>query len=267
MFDRAPPASRPILVGRLVIVAAAAAAVVWSFVPTRGPDQAALRTPTADRYACPMHPDVAASNPGGHCPICRMALERIAPAAGAASITADAQRRPFTREARAGAWVKPDGDIEAAFATGDLVGLEPGQPAQFFRAAAPTAPLAVNLLPGAPREWDRSRARVDLRPRPGLHAGDAGETGWVVVAPITRDVLVVPSSAVLPSTDGPYVLVPSARDGFEPRAVQVGKIIDGVAIVLSGLREGDRVVVGDAFFVDAGRRLAAARRRGAEVSP
>ena len=91
-----------------------------------------------------------------------------------------------------------------------------------------------------------------------MRAGDAGETGWVVIAPITRDVLVVPSNAVLPSTEGPYVLVASARDSFQPRAIQVGKILDGVAIVLSGLREGDRVVVGDAFFVDAGRRLAAA---------
>ena len=103
-----------------------------------------------------MHPEVAASTPGGQCPICRMALERIPGPAAAAAITADAQRRSFTREARAGAWVKADGDIEAAFATGDLVGLAPGQPAQFFRAAAPTAPLAVNLLPGAPRDWDRS---------------------------------------------------------------------------------------------------------------
>jgi heavy metal-binding protein len=216
-----------------------------------------------------MHPEVAASHPGGHCPICRMALERIAApaAAPAPAITAHAQRRSFTREARAGAWVRSNGDIEAAFETGDLVGLAPGQSAQFLRAAAPTAPLPVNLLPGAPRDWDRSRARVDFRPRPGVRAGDPGETGWVVIAPVPRDVLVVPSNAVLPSTEGPYVLVESARDAFQPRAVQVGKILDGVAVVLSGLREGDRVVVGDAFFFDAARRLAAARPVSPEGRP
>jgi hypothetical protein len=56
--------------------------------------------------------------------------------------------------------------------------------------------------------------------------------------------------------------------------VQIGRILDsgylgaaagggqGAIVVLSGLREGDRVIAGYTFFVDAERRLREARGAG-----
>ena len=40
----------------------------------------------------------------------------------------------------------------------------------------------------------------------------------------------------------------------------------GAIVVLSGLQEGERVVVGDTFFLDAERRLQAAQGNPAEVT-
>jgi len=45
------------------------------------------------------------------------------------------------------------------------------------------------------------------------------------------------------------------RGPFVSRPVEVGKVFYGVAAVLSGLREGERVVVTDAFFWAAQQRL------------
>jgi hypothetical protein len=196
-----------------------------------------------------------------------MALERIQDArAPGPALEARAQRRSFTSEARAGAWVRPDGDIEAVFARSDLVGLTPGQQGTFFRAAAPAAALAVTLSPEPARPGGASLAKVSFRPGRGTRAGDAGEIGWIVIPATTREHLVIPSSAVLQSSRGPYVLVPaSTRGDFRARAIEVGKVVQGAAIVLSGLREGEPVVVGDAFFLDAERRLADERRSSSEV--
>ena len=71
-----------------------------------------------------------------------------------------------------------------------------------------------------------------------------------------RKLLVVPSSAVLYSPEGPYVLAAGA-DGrtFSGRRVEIGRVSRGLAVVLSGLREGEGIVVGSAFSWDAERRL------------
>jgi len=83
-----------------------------------------------------------------------------------------------------------------------------------------------------------------------------------------RKLLVVPTSAVLYWADSPYVLAQAAMgDRFEKRRVQVGRILDsgyeaeragrseGATVILSGLREGEKVIAGYAFFNDVDRRL------------
>ena len=47
--------------------------------------------------------------------------------------------------------------------------------------------------------------------RPGR--SQPGETGWVTLAPKARGLLVVPSSAVLQSPRGPYVLAAATERG------------------------------------------------------
>jgi hypothetical protein len=72
---------------------------------------------------------------------------------------------------------------------------------------------------------------------------------------------------------------PREGDPFARRPVDIGRILDssyaagvsgdsvGAIVVLSGLHEGERVITGDAFFLDAQRRLQVARGQAAEVTP
>ena len=181
-----------------------------------------------------------------------MALERIGVAKSLAAppVTDIAKQRVFTKEARAPGWVAPDRVVEAVFEKADLVDLEPEDRGQFFRAAAPTTGIEVSLAPGAPVAWDASTSKARfLVSASAARALEPGETGWITLAPKSRGLLVVPSSAVLQSPRGPYVLAAATERGpFVSRPVEVGKVFYGVAAVLSGLREGERVVVTDAFF-------------------
>jgi hypothetical protein len=247
--------SRPIIVGRLVLLFAALAAVVSSFALKH--DRGAASSNVTERYACPMHPEVT-SPTASECPICRMALERIgAPKPVAAPPVTDvAKQRVFTKEARAPGWVALDGVVEAVFEKADLVGLEPDDRGLFFRAAAPTTGIDVRPAADPPVAWDASTSKARFVVGPSTRALEPGEAGWVTLAPKSRGLLVVPSSAVLPSPRGPYVLVAATERGpFVSRPVEIGKVLYGVAVVMSGLREGERVVVGDAFFWAAQQRL------------
>lgn len=187
-----------------------------------------------------------------------MALERIGAAKPVAAppVTDVAKQREFTKEARAPGWVAQDRVVEAVFEKADLVGLTPDDRGLFFRAAAPTTGIDVRLAADAPVAWDASTSKARFVAGPSARALAPGETGWVTLAPKARSLLVVPSSAVLQSPRGPYVLAAATERGpFVSRPVEVGKVLYGVAAVLSGLREGERVVVTDAFFWAAQQRL------------
>ena len=56
------------------------------------------------------------------------------------------------------------------------------------------------------------------------------------------------------------MLVASA-DGrtFSRRPVEIGKVFGGAAVVLSGLRDDEPIVVANTFFLDAERRLQSRR--------
>jgi hypothetical protein len=236
---------------------AALAAVVASFALTRKHDRAATSSSATDSYACPMHPEVT-SPTASQCPICRMALERIGAGKPVAApvVTDVVKQRVFIKEARAPGWVAADRVVEAVFERADLVGLEPGDRGQFFRAATPTTGIEVSLAPAAPVAWDGSTSKARFVVGPSVGTLTPGETGWITLAPKKRALLVVPSSAVLQSPRGPYVLAAATERGpFVSRPVEIGKVLYGVAAVLSGLREGERVVVTDAFFWAAQRQL------------
>jgi cobalt-zinc-cadmium efflux system membrane fusion protein len=66
-------------------------------------------------------------------------------------------------------------------------------------------------------------------------------------------VLAVPDDAVQTVEGGPAVFVPVAGedDTFAKRAVTVGKPVGGWVPVLSGLKEGEPVVVGGSFILKA----------------
>jgi Cu(I)/Ag(I) efflux system membrane fusion protein len=133
-----------------------------------------------------------------------------------------------------------------------------GEQAWFVPAGAPNRRLAARLLNEAPRPWDRSTSliRLQLTERDARAAPlVAGTVGRVEFSRKPRDLLVVPSAAVLQSGEGPYVLTASTGGGFRRRPIEIGKTFGGWTAVVSGVRANDLVVCQNAFFADADRRM------------
>jgi Cu(I)/Ag(I) efflux system membrane fusion protein/cobalt-zinc-cadmium efflux system membrane fusion protein len=70
--------------------------------------------------------------------------------------------------------------------------------------------------------------------------------------------LSVPSDALLDSGTRQIVFLAQGDGYFEPRDVKAGQRVDGRVQILEGLKEGDEVVSGAAFFVDSESQLRAA---------
>lgn len=289
-----------VLAGRLILLLLASAATVTGFALSRERDVAASES--SDRYVCPMHPEVTSGEPG-ECPICRMALEQVhrassasassspapssapgtGPAHGPAALShaesanrlghrviGTAKEEMFARQVRAPAWVDKEGRLVAALYKDELVGLLPGEHALFFRAGAPGAGVDVTRTTEPPTPWDGSTSEVHFRLAPGASPTvptlRPGDVGWLKLAARHSKLLVVPSSAVLYSSEGPYVLVASTdRRTFSKRRVEVGRAFRGLTVVLSGLRPAEPIAHFDAFFLDAERRLQSGRQEAVEA--
>jgi hypothetical protein len=267
---RAQAAAFPKLVvaGRVALLLIAVAAVGFAFLRGR-PEASPAAGPQAS-YACPMHPEVTAAGPGP-CPICGMDLRELA-APGPAPAPSDdplglrergvldvARRRVLAQEVRAPAWAQAGGAVVALVSDDDLEGLVPGQRGVFRPTARPAARVDLRLAGGPPVAWDAATSRIELRQGPTAPALRAGTAGWVELPIPPRAALVIPSSAVLQSGDGPYVLAqsPDGR-GLARRPVHLGRTPQGQAVVVSGLTDREPIAVSGAFFLDAELRLAAA---------
>jgi hypothetical protein len=279
--------SRPFIVAIrliLLLLASGAMALGWA-IAFRD------RSPSGTRYVCPMHLEVVAREPG-ICPICRMALEQRTDSATAAdspgastndeveavenvrkhNVIDFVRRRsllPHTRELRGGAWIEDDGSISAVLYRDQVDVIAAGEQGTFSLTRVPSVAVPVRRTSDAPVVWDASTSRIRFRPENAkgktpspLHPGDVG---WLEVAPLPRDVLAVPASAVLQSPEGPYVLAWTGMGyQFDKRSVEIGETFakHGFAVVLSGLRANERVVARAAFFLDAERRMAGRMNEG-----
>jgi RND family efflux transporter MFP subunit len=72
------------------------------------------------------------------------------------------------------------------------------------------------------------------------------------------DRLVLPKEAVIDTGERKYVLLALADGYFEPRDVQVGPPVGAFYPVVSGVREGERVVTSAQFLIDSETNLMAA---------
>ncbi len=266
-----------IVIGRLLLLLGAATALVVGVVLSRGYDRAS--TSSSEQYVCPMHPQVVSAAPGD-CPICNMALVRAGNQTEAIvpteRLVEEVKRRVVAQVVRAPAWVGPTGVVTAVIHAEALEGARPGDKATFFRNADPAVPVPVRLTAEPPAPWDPAtlQARFAADRAPGLD----GDTGWLQLEARPQRLLTVPESAILYSAEGAYVLAaPAGGHAFTRRTIQVGRILDsgyvaeraaersGAVVVRSGLSEGERVVTGDTFVLDAERRLRAAQGRAQEV--
>jgi membrane fusion protein, copper/silver efflux system len=114
------------------------------------------------------------------------------------------------------------------------------------------------IYPTLSRDTRTARVRIvvpnhDLALRGDMYASVE------IDAPTGREaVLVVPESAVIDSGARQVVLVERGEGRFAPRAVKVGTRGEGYAQILEGVQEGERVVVGANFLIDAESNLRAA---------
>jgi hypothetical protein len=267
MLVRSPvsePTSRLVLLGRLLLLAAAAAAAIVALRIATTPDPTATLASSAS-YACPMHPNVTSVTPGA-CAICGMALQLVAPSPAASpahlddpSVVATVRPRTLTRDLRAPAWVDDHGDVVALLPLDEIDAPAPATaPARFIPAAAHASAISVRRRERdpAPLPWDEATAQVTFHPDDPVTPGD---TGWLVREARPRTQLVVPNGAVLHARGKSYVLrARAAGQGFDPQPVTIGSVVNDLAVVVTGLRAGDRVALRDAFFLDADQRARAA---------
>lgn len=264
-----------VIAGRLILLLLAGAATVWAFSGARD------RTPSGGGEHVHVHGasaaaerDQAAGGPQEHGHAHHGAEEHEhaagdpGPAASPVFTVPEsanprdtkaigtAQARVFALSVRAPAWLEAKGRVTAVLRNDELGGLSPGEHAFFFRATAPAEGIDVRLSAEPPAPWDASTSRVRFRFDAGASGLEPGGVGWLELAARPRKLLVVPSSAVLYSPQGPYVLAAGA-DGrsFSTRRVEIGRVSRGLAVVISGLREGEPIVVGSTFSWDAERRL------------
>lgn len=102
-------------------------------------------------------------------------------------------------------------------------------------------------------------ANPGTRLKPGMYANVELETA-------NGRALVVPINALLDSGREQVVFVAQGDGHFEPRRVTAGRRLDGAVEILEGLREGESVAEGAAFFLDSESQLRASLQ-GFEAAP
>jgi Cu(I)/Ag(I) efflux system membrane fusion protein/cobalt-zinc-cadmium efflux system membrane fusion protein len=104
------------------------------------------------------------------------------------------------------------------------------------------------------------RASIEL-PNPDLQLRADMYANVTLDVPSARQVLVVPSEAVIRSGTRDVIVVALGEGRFQVREVELGVSGDGVLAVTRGLSEGERVVVSAQFLIDSESNLREAIRK------
>jgi cobalt-zinc-cadmium efflux system membrane fusion protein len=185
------------------------------------------------------------------------------------SVRAPISGRVIEREVTLGELVAPEkerllvlADTETVWVLADvsesrLGQISTGSPAQVRITALPDQPLEAKVAQIAPAlnpDTRAGRVRVEVANgngslRPGMFASvvlTAGAAGGAAV-------LAIPDEAVQTIGGGPAVFVPveGEQNTFAKRAVTLGPGVGGMVPVVSGLKEGEPVVVSGTFILKA----------------
>jgi cobalt-zinc-cadmium efflux system membrane fusion protein len=185
------------------------------------------------------------------------------------SVRAPLSGRVTEREVTLGELVSPDrehllivADMTTLWALADvpearLAGVAKGAGARVTLAALPEESVAgaVSFVAHTVDPITRTaKVRIEVaneheRLRPGMFATAEIETGGGK----GEAVLAVPDEAIQTVEGGPAVFVPveGEENTFAKRAVSVGKAAGGWVPVMSGLKEGERIVVAGSFILKA----------------
>lgn len=143
----------------------------------------------------------------------------------------------------------------------DLGQIRPGQAAAIALQAYPGRTFSGQVAfvyPTVNAQTRTAKVRIEV-PNPDLLLKIDMYATVEIAAPVdTAPVLAIPDSAVLDTGTKQTVLVDRGEGRFEPRAVKLGPKADGYVAVLDGVKDGEKVVVGANFLIDAESNLRAA---------
>ena len=143
----------------------------------------------------------------------------------------------------------------------DLAQIRPGQNSKITVQAYPGRVFGGQVAfvyPTVNAQTRTAKVRIEV-PNPDLLLKTDMYATVEIAAPTeSATVLVVPDSAVLDTGTRQTVLVDRGEGHFEPRAVKLGSRGGGYVAVLEGLREGEKIVTGANFLIDAESNLRAA---------
>jgi Cu(I)/Ag(I) efflux system membrane fusion protein len=143
----------------------------------------------------------------------------------------------------------------------DLAQMRPGQSATIMVEAYPGRVFegrVAFVYPTVNAQTRTAKIRIEVPNPELLLKTDMYATVEIAAATDSATVLAVPDSAVLDTGTRQTVLIDRGEGRYEPRAVKLGARAAGYAVVLDGVREGEKVVTGANFLIDAESNLRAA---------
>src|SRR6516162_5156612 len=143
----------------------------------------------------------------------------------------------------------------------DLAQIRPGNAATITVQAYPGRVFegrVAFVYPTVNAQTRTAKVRIEV-PNPELLLKTDMYATVEIAAPAgSTPILAVPDSAVLDTGTRQTVLIARGEGRYEPRAVKLGARTGGYAAVLDGVREGEKVVTGANFLIDAESNLRAA---------
>ncbi|MFA5956372.1 efflux RND transporter periplasmic adaptor subunit [Hyphomicrobium sp.] len=157
----------------------------------------------------------------------------------------------------------------ADVAEGDIAAVKPGERVKVTTRAYPGRTFegrVTVLYPHLMKETRTAQVRIDL-PNPDIALLPDMYGNVEIATGGNADALAVPESAVIDSGNRQVVLVDLGDGRYEPRDIKLGRTGDGFREVLSGVSEGDKVVVNGNFLIDAESNLQSALKGFEAASP